>query len=184
VRFAPHTQDDVRAMLDRLRTPIGEMLARVRGKDEWTLKVWADEQAVEALLQQTDPAVIALREQERGLPEGRAYFVAKQLKHATMKAASMKLAAVEATIVNRIASLGIEIEPVESLGKDQDPGRSRVTNLALLLERARFDQLEETCAQLEKELDDAHLTFELIGPWPPYSFVSTVVESPDVVQSN
>ena len=176
--------DDVRAMLDRLRTPIVEMLARVRGKDEWTLKVWADQQALEALLQQTNRALIALREQERGLPEGRAYFVAKQLKHATMKAASMKLAAVEATIVNRIASLGIEIEPAKCLGKDQDQGRCRVTNLALLLERGRFDQLEEACAQLETELDDAHLTFELIGPWPPYSFVSTLLESPEVFQSN
>ena len=38
----------------------------------------------------------------------------------------------------------------------------------------RAAELEAILAQLEREHVEAHLAFELVGPWPPYSFATSV----------
>jgi hypothetical protein len=44
--------------------------------------------------------------------------------------------------------------------------------VAVLVARARLNELETLLAEVEAAHADAHVTFELVGPWPPYSFAA------------
>jgi hypothetical protein len=152
----------VEDMLRRLRSPILDLLRHFEGKDEWTLKVSHDEASHGAWLQATDTALIALQDEARRLPDGRAYFVRKKLQRATADLVSAGLAAVEREVIEDLSQAGFQIGRAEREG----------SGVPVLVERARFAVLESILAARESAAIDSHVTFELVGPWPPYSFTS------------
>jgi hypothetical protein len=155
-------RDQVDALLQRLHAPILDLLRHFKGKDEWTLKFCHDAVAHAAALQKRDPDLLALQAAERHLPEGRAYFARKRLQRATTDLVAAHLAAVEREVLTALAGLGLEVGAAD--------GDTR--QLPLLVERSRFRPLEAALAKIEADHFASHVTFELVGPWPPYSFTS------------
>jgi hypothetical protein len=156
------TKAEVEELLRRLRSPIVQLLAHFDGKDEWTLKVCHDAAAHAAGLQAEEPDLIALQEEIQRLPEGRAYFTRKKLQRATADLVAERFAAVEQRVLERVAAAGFDVGVSEGQGR----------GVPVLVERSRFAGLETILAELEAEHVGAHVTFELVGPWPPYSFTS------------
>lgn len=150
----------VENMLRRLRSPILDLLRHFQGKDEWTLKVCHDEALHASWLQATDTTLIALQNEAGRLPDGRAYFVRKKLQRATADLVSARLAAVEREVIEDLSQAGFEI------GRGEREG----SGVPVLVDRARFAILESILAERESAASDSHVTFELVGPWPPYSF--------------
>ena len=158
------TASQVEELLRRLRSPIVDLLAHFHRKDEWTLKVCHDAAAHAAVLQATHPDLIALQEEMTHLPDGRAYFTRKKLQRATDDLVAAHLAGVEQHAIERVTAAGLEIGVPEGQGR----------GVPVLVERSRFAHLETILAGLETEHAASHVTFELVGPWPPYSFSSPV----------
>ena len=158
------TAGQVEEMLRRFRAPIVERLQHFTGKDEWTLRICHDAGAHAAAVQARDPDLLALQDEIRALPEGRAYFMRKKLQRATDALVAARLAAVEQQLVERVAAAGFELAVAE--------GQER--GFPVLVERARFATLETILAELEAEHVDSHVSFELVGPWPPYSFTAAM----------
>jgi hypothetical protein len=158
----------VERMLQRLRDPIVDLLRHFAGKDEWTLKICHDAEQHSAELQRLEPELITLEDEARRLPDGRAYFARKRLQRATADRVAARFAAVHEAVVTRLADSGVEIGAA-----DREP-----RHVPLLVERSRFPVLEETLAGLEAEHVASHVTFELVGPWPPYSFTSQLELTP------
>jgi len=155
----------VEALLRDRRVAIARLLERLRGKDEWTLHVAIDEEALSAALLREEPSLQALKDEERRLPEGRAYFVRKRLQKLVVECLDRRRELVCAETWDRLTQLGVEALPCAS------PGDS----FSLLVERARFVELEAALADLESIHAPSHLRFELVGPWPPYSFATTIL---------
>jgi hypothetical protein len=153
--------EQVEAILRDRRAAIATLLDRFSGKDEWTLKVQVDEDALAAALQAGEPSLIALAEEESRLPEGRAYFVRKKRQKATAELVSNAVALIDRDIRGRITNLGFEIA-------DAEP------HAAVLVDRCRFGELEATLAGLETEHATWRVSFELVGPWPPYGFATAL----------
>ena len=157
------TANDVRLLLQDRRGAITELLEKFAGKDEWTLKITVDDAAVAARCEAESPELMALKQAEASLPEGRAYFARKQRLKITAALVAESIAAVEDAAYRRLARLDIDI--VRS---------SRNTAAALLVPRSTRDALETALAELQAEHADCGLAFELVGPWPPYSFATTL----------
>jgi hypothetical protein len=163
----------VQSLLQRLREPVLGLLTQFDGRDEWTLKMRADVDALSVSVQATRPDLIALKEDAERLPEGRAYFARKQLQKATSEIVGAMLALVEHGVYQRLALAGVDIAPVDP----PHPSGSRgdvIASAPILVERARFADLQTLLAQIESEQADTHLEFELVGPWPPYSFATSL----------
>jgi hypothetical protein len=154
----------VQALLEDHHGAVVALLAQFAGKDEWTLNILVDETALSAALQRDDPDLVRLAEEERCLPEGRAYFARKKLQTATAERVEELRAHVGRAVLERLCRLGIEI----ALGHDA------AAPPALLVERARFAELEAALDELEQAHASAFVRFELVGPWPPYSFTTTM----------
>jgi hypothetical protein len=150
------------------------LLSHFEGKDEWTLRMRADANTLSDTLQATRPDLIALKEDAEHLPDGRAYFARKMLQKATAEIVSAMLALVEHGVYQRLAAAGIDLAPVDPPHPSGKGAGGILANAPLLVERRRFAELETILAGLEHEHVDAGLAFELVGPWPPYSFTTNL----------
>jgi hypothetical protein len=156
-------------MLRRLHDPIADLLGAFEGRDEWTLNIHPDRELLAAVVQQSDPGLATFARDIDALPEGRAYFARKKLHKAIAEAVDARLAAVEENVRERLSSAGVAV------ADDRTPATTkRGAAVSLLVERSRFQEFEALLAGLESAHASAHVTFEVVGPWPPYSFVSRV----------
>jgi hypothetical protein len=163
----------VQAVLHRLRPAVALLLSRFEGADEWALKVSADPRTLSAALLVADPVLIACAEEAHRLPGGAAYFARKKLQMATTHAVAQTLDAVTRLLYERLAVFGVEWVELERHGSEL-PGRATIAQTALLVARDRFAELEALFADLEVEHAASGIGFELVGPWPPYSFSATL----------
>ena len=154
----------VELLLQRVRAPVADLLRHFRGKDEWTLKICHDVAAHTSELQLVSPELVALQEEERQSSGGRAYFVRKKLQRATADLVAACDADIQRRVLARLADLDFEMGVAE-----REP-----RHVPLLVDRSRFQVLEDALAALEVEHRSSHVTFELVGPWPPYSFTSAM----------
>lgn len=157
-------------MLRRLRNPILELLDRFDGKDEWTLNLYADTDLLAAIVQHSVPEIASMSETADRLPEGHAYFVRKKLRQATADAVAARLAAVERSVHERLEAIAVAIA-AESR-PHTTPTAGPDASVSILVTRARFAELEALLTELEATHAEGHVTFELVGPWPPYSFAA------------
>jgi len=169
--------DDLRTMLRDRHVAIGEQLARVAGKDEWTLRVTIDRVAFAERLQASEPRLIALKEAELCLPGGRAYSARQELQQATSDLADARLAALENRLFEDLAPLRLPIVPLDAPLGSTDPARVCIAHAALLVERSAFDALELRLTAFGMKYCEPPVTCELLGPWPPYSFASALESS-------
>jgi hypothetical protein len=161
--------DDVHSIVDERRSAIVERLERLSGKDEWTLAWTVDDDAMAEALRCTAPELIALQGAERGLPQGHAYFARKRREKATTALVSDRLAAIERDVCERLAGASVELTPFT-----REPRADAASRLvaSALVPRERFASFEAALADLERGYHDVRLSFDVGGPWPPYSFAT------------
>jgi hypothetical protein len=162
----------VREMLEGRRGPILALLAELEDKDEWTLNTRSDAELLSAVVRHTEPELVALAAEAGRLPDGHAYFARKKLQKSISEAVAGRLAAVERSLRDRLSSAGIPFTTTDQQRSTAIEGT--VGSVAVLVSRPRLTELETLLAELEAAHADAHVTFELVGPWPPYSFAAAL----------
>ena len=157
---------DARLLLDDLRELLAPVLETFRNKDEWTLRMSMDIASITARCEAESPALRALKEAEATLPEGRAYFARKQRAKASADFVDAAVAAVEDAVLERLAGAAAIARSARTAGG----GRQDAAPAALLVDRAERETIDAVLAALQSEHAGCGLAFELVGPWPPYSF--------------
>jgi hypothetical protein len=170
--------EHVHTLLQSLREPIGDLLGRFEGRDEWTLRVMIDRAAIAALAQEGDPVLVDLRREAARLADGQAFFARKKLAAATSAHVADRAAAIAQEVDDGLAALGFEAIAVGS-GETGSDRTLVAADLAVLVDRDRFAALDDLLAGLESEHAAVHLCCELRGPWPPYSFATTMMAADD-----
>jgi hypothetical protein len=159
------------AALDAHYERILELFRKLKGKQEYGLKVLSQRSLLEADVEQTHPRVQALKEQLAGQPQGTAYLVRKQLEKLRGEEVEKCLNQHLQTIYERLGDVADEkrlnLVTAEQLTK-QDA--EMVLNAALLVAIGRRDELLTELSVLEREFLPQGLTFQLVGPFPPYNF--------------
>lgn len=146
----------LRAHEERLR----EMLARVRGCVEMSVKVLWNEEAMEA----TAGEYAASGSQHSSQPLGPgAQFL--QMKRRERVRIDTRKRQAEEMVMAMAASLGDIVQ--ESVVR-VEPERALVIRAAYLVERARLEEYRERLRGVWEERGP--LRFLSSGPWPPYSF--------------
>jgi gas vesicle protein GvpL/GvpF len=169
----------IRALLRRLREPIADLLAQFNGKDEWTLRIRFDVDALTTTL--NDPRLELTSAQAKAPPtDGHGYFARKRLARLTSELLEERMLLIEEDVDGRIADARIEAAPAGRKRDQPDADRPSMSDTAILIPTRQFASLESMLADLEADYAGGGVTFELIGPWPPYSFTTTldIVEVP------
>jgi len=163
--------DAVRTVLLDRRAAIAAMLERFHARDEWTLRISVDAAALAAEIEASEPRIAAARTELAGLSDGHAWFARKRLQ----KAIDDGVAAARTSLEQRVwARLGGDPSVAALASEPRTADSDHLVGAALLVERDRFTRLQSALAELEDEHRSSGLSFDLVGPWPPYSFAAAI----------
>jgi gas vesicle protein GvpL/GvpF len=163
--FTLFSEDErARQQLASRRAALTKLFARLRGLEEWGVRIIADPSAVNA--------AVAGRETPGGsrVPSGRDYLRTKKRlldQSAEPPKAAMKHANAALTSLGRLAA-SVRKQPFPASGRN----RPFVTGASFLVKRTKRAQWKKQVAALTAALAKHGHRLEVNGPWPPYHFAS------------
>jgi gas vesicle protein GvpL/GvpF len=163
--------DAVRTVLLDRGAAIAAMLQRFHARDEWTLRISIDAAALAAGIEASDPRIAAARTALAGLSDGHAWFARKRLQKAIDEGVAAARAALEQRVCARLAG---DPSVAALVGEPRTAASDHLAGAALLVARDGFTRLQSLLAELEDEHRSSGLAFDLVGPWPPYSFAAAI----------
>lgn len=160
----------LREWLAQENSRLKALLERLRGKEEFAVKVLVAEEVLRQAALRENDRLQELQQELDGKPEGVRYLYREKLEKA-VKGALEDVAEVYFRKVYRTLSplcADIQVEKT----KRGLPGTRMVANLSCLVEKKRVPELGETLAEIERR---EGFSIDFTGPWPPYSFVGELV---------
>jgi hypothetical protein len=163
----------VAEMLESERSYFHDVLDRLRHRDEWSVKMLADRQRVEASVRDRRPAAaVATAASEEPQTPGRAFFVRKKTDRSVTEEASAVVRTAARQAHDRLrehASAAVLLPP-------QDPRVSGRTgdmalNGAYLVDRSAVDEFAATVDTIRRGECPDGVELIVSGPFAPYSFV-------------
>ena len=169
VRFGTVMEDDdaVRSQVlapnaDRFAGALQQLAGRVQLSVKGT---YVEDRLLRGVVT-ASPAVAALRERLKNLPENAGYY--ERIRLGELVAAEVERQRAE-DAVRALARL----EPLAVAARSESVGTpDGAFNLAFLVDRARVDDFSAAVTDLVDELGD-HVTVRYVGPLAPYSFAET-----------
>jgi hypothetical protein len=162
--------EGVAALLRERGAAFRALLARVRHKYEWGLRVYRDAPRWLATADATSQELQRLAAEAARASPGKAYLLGKQRERRRAAEADRLAAAALEGIVARLEpqSAAVRRNPLGAAA----PGATQlVLSAAFLVDAAKTEQFRATTADLERAYQPRGLSLELSGPWAPYSFV-------------
>ena len=142
---------------------IARALARVKGRQEWVLRIG-----------RPDPGKVVARPQARPVPShgsdgktGTSFLQAKAGVKRDRSERARRVATEAARVFERLDALADA-----STARPIPPGTNLLLDAAFLIPKRRTAALRRTLTEQAQVLLDDGCQISLTGPWPPYSFAS------------
>jgi hypothetical protein len=147
------------------------LLARVRDRQEWGLRVTADAALLRSSAESASETLQKLAADAASAPRGRAYLLTKQ-RERLINAEADRLAGEALTaLLQQLTDAADEVRQ-DALPTDQVAGnRQLVLKAAFLVQSANAAAFRAVAAEQARLLTPRGLMLDLTGPWAPYSFV-------------
>ena len=168
------SEERLREALCENYSKLAESLARLRGKQEWSVKAYVmDREQLEQAVREKAPAIRQKEAEMASLPEGMAFFMEEELKETISRETDTALADIVETLHQALkahADDGIrtKILDKELTGKT-DP---MVLNAAYLVHEQHVQDFQKEADALNEAVRAQGLYLEYSGPWPAYTFSS------------
>jgi hypothetical protein len=173
--FVMSDEDEVASeLLQPHRDELLEQLTRFDGHVELGVKVYYREDSFLRDVVREDRAIARLREATQRLTPEAGYYQRIRLGELVFEAVDRKRR-------EQAGQIRRALEPLASaVASDADPPDRVVLKAAFLVEDQRVPEFEERVEDLASRNPDA-LHFKLVGPVPPYSFVTVAASEPAAV---
>jgi len=176
MRFGTIFRDraSLEAALSKDYSTIKELLERVQGKQEWSVKVYLrDKKVFEQRIKETNQKIKEKEKEIASLPEGMAFFMEEELKEAISKEANRELNNIvddlfEDTKRHAVESIKCKILEKALTGR-QEP---MVLNAAYLIPEGEIEDFKKEVQDLNQAMQAKGFYLEYSGPWPAYNFTS------------
>jgi hypothetical protein len=153
---------------------IRKALERIRGKQEWTVKIYLkDRRKFEEVIKEKNETI---KEKEReivGLPEGMAFFIEEELKEVIYEELYKALNNIVEGLFEDLKKQAIASVKNKILGKEltgrQEP---MVLNVAYLIQEQKIKDFKKEAQRLNQEIQANGFNLEYSGPWPAYNFTT------------
>jgi hypothetical protein len=166
------SEERLREMLDRERAAFTEALELLSGKQEWSVKLLVDTEALAAAARELSDEVTGLEDDARGRSEAGAYMLQRRIdRHLRERAAALASQTAE-EVQARLQPWAVDAvsRPPQNRELSGHEGEM-LLNGAYLVEADQVQGLRELVAELERDYRALGARLELTGPWPPYNFV-------------
>jgi hypothetical protein len=162
--------------LDRNQAEMKELLNKVRGKQEWSVKIYLmDRERFESIVKDKNEEITLKEKEMASMPEGMAFFMEEELKETVCNEVNKEL---DAMLDNLFAKLGEEaMESARTKLLDREmTGKSdkMVFNAAFLVCADKVNLFTKALEDMAGDLTEKGFRLEYSGPWPPYNFTNGV----------
>src|SRR5438105_4486603 len=164
------TPDSLRQHVDSQCEALKNVLARIDGKQEWTLRIEFDPERWSEALVNRVASLREITEQAAAATPGKAFLLRKKLddekKRASREAEQQVVAEVEKTVMGTL-----ECDTVAESRQERSGGFPQIN---VLIERDEGTRLAALRDDLTQRYEKDGVTVALTGPWPPYTFVGVM----------
>jgi len=174
MRFGTIFKDRARLeeVLEKDYLRIREVLERIRGKQEWSVKVYLkDRRKFEQVIKEKNETIKEKEREIASLPEGMAFFVEEELKETISKEMEKELNNTTKSFFERLKKQALASEISKILGKEltgrQEP---MVLNAAYLIPEENIEDFKKEAIDINQQIEKNGVFLEYSGPWPPYNF--------------
>ncbi|MDE3078003.1 MAG: GvpL/GvpF family gas vesicle protein, partial [Chloroflexota bacterium] len=157
--------------LTRQQGQLLELLKSVEGKDEWDLKVTRENARFRAGLLAENEALRSLERDIEHKPPGTAFMLRKKLERAQIEEARIVRRRIRADVQAGLSAHATDSRVDDLPAADGEAAITLELKSAYLLSSEQADGMERASRELAERYSSLGYSFELTGPWPPYSFV-------------
>ena len=160
------TENRVQTLLKSNQEQFRRALARLRGRQEWEVKIYCE------------PAAVVARQVGKAGTDlsGKHYLLRKRAEKIAAQEAMNEAQRQAQRSYEKLAGWAeiIQLKPVERANAPSAP--RLILDAVCLLPESAFDPCRQELERLGDELADKGFRFQLIGPWPPYHFTNEARE--------
>jgi hypothetical protein len=156
----------LRTYLHENRELLSNLLRRLDGKQEWTLRIELDAEKWHAGLPARVTALRDLQSEIASAAPGKAFLLRKKLEEETKRASRVA----EQALVEEIERLVVEKLGCDTVAENRERRDGAFPQITVLLPRDEEDVLQAFHGTLGERYASEGVTIGLTGPWPPYSF--------------
>lgn len=173
------TESDVMDLLRRYHDEFLDMLSRLQGKQEWSVKTYCDRERLRQILPEISPKIRELQTELAKNANSAAYLLKKKLERVTADESeqlsrSYALQGYDRLVKLAESAVNLPLSHTEAIHEL----RPLVLNGAYLLAEDQVAPFQTEVVQLNHEYHGQGLCFELTGPRPPYNFVDLQINFP------
>lgn len=166
------TQHTLKRVLGRNHHKFIKSLTHLKGKQEWGVKAYLQEERLKKAVEQDNDAVTTKRRELESMSRGAAFFAQKALEEVVNQEKEKESEKITGEIEEKLNQWVVEqnhgkLLDSEFTGKPE----AMILNIFYLVEESKVGQFQTTGEQLNEKYKPHGLTIELNGPWPPYHFV-------------
>jgi hypothetical protein len=151
-----------------------EILEKIRGKREWSVKVYlADRIKFEQTTGEKNDAIREKKKELASLPEGMAFFMEEELKEIISEQVDKELSHVLNDLFETLAKHSADSAKNRVLTKElTGKSESMVLNSAYLVCEEKVQEFNKEIESLKQQMCAKGVFLESSGPWPAFNFTS------------
>jgi len=153
---------------------IKEVLERIRGKQEWSVKVYLkDREKFEQVIKEKNEAIKEKEKEIAASDEGTAFFMGEELKEVISKEVNKELNNIVEVLFKSLGKQAVGSTKSRIFEKELT-GRLEpmVLNAAYLIPEEKIEDFKKEIEDLNQEMQAKGLYLEYGGPWPAFNFTS------------
>ncbi len=162
--------------LKRYRADLHTAFGVVEGAREWGVKLSVDYKALCAHLTASAPHLAQIARRVATVGSGTAFFLRRKLetlaREAAIESAGDRAGAVHKALDATVRASKVQAVPADAsrTASDNGGGRELLSNVAYLVPLDAEERFKQAIATLARRHMSAGLSFDVVGPLPPYSF--------------
>ncbi len=151
---------------------IKEVLDTIRGKQEWSVKVYLkDREKLEHVIKKKNEAIKEKEKEIASLPEGMAFFMEEELKETISREVDKELNNIVEVLFESLRQHAVSSIKSRILEKELTGRREpMVLNSAYLIPEEKIESFKKEAEGLNQEIQAKGFYLEYSGPWPAYNF--------------
>jgi hypothetical protein len=165
------SEEAVQGMLKEQYEPIRELLGKLKGKEEWTVRASVDRGRLQEAAALEDPEIQRLQAAIEKMPPGTAYLLNERLKllkeEVVQRATDGAIQEIYAQIMIH-AEASAAAEPVR--GAADPEGQELVFQMAFLVPKEKVPGFTQAVLQEARQRHAEGFEIQQVGPFPPYYF--------------
>jgi hypothetical protein len=158
----------LRAYLSEHRELLSKPLARLDGKQEWTLRIELEPAKWSEALNGRVASLRELQNEIASASPGKAFLLRKKLDDEKKRASHTA----EDALVNEIEQAVLAKLGCETVAESRQRRDGAFPQINVLLPRDEESVLQELREELSARYEHEGVTLALSGPWPPYTFAT------------